>query len=499
LTPTGRRPKPKSIALDDGLRQASFGEDGAILVDQRGNPIFYTINLNHEYADFIHDNHIDDIPRLLTQPIEDQDNGAIPADLEFRSGSLELKSSWMIIEGQVSDYSNYIVARARVPIFVNTTDPSTGRSRVVVDASKPPREVDVAMLGLHVVGVVDGHPEFIWATFEHADAEGRRDVAPAAAANLDPDSSAAQPITDANRTYALFHAGASADKADEILEQLIRADQKFNSPTPVYRMFPGSQDKKPDDGEVASPWEDPAVFNLNASVGALFDQRDPGGTDWRRNYRLVGAVWIDQPRGIAPAANAQHTPLVGEDGTETLVAADGKVNGGIGATIVRNFDTGLTFEPNDPRLAGENRLSNMSLESFTQPQDMAPHCFSCHNTAVEDAGLNGKTLWARRINVSHAISTAVKAYLTHIQASSNVASLNCGDCGVSNREPRRETNHPPTPPRRPTLLLRPSRLRPAAPSPTEVKIANADAAPAVAPVSIDAGASGHGPSGHGAR
>jgi hypothetical protein len=56
---------------------------------------------------------------------------------------------------------------------------------------------------------------------------------------------------------------------------------------------------------------------------------------------------------------------------------------------------------------------------------MAPHCFSCHNTAAQDTGLNGKTLWARRINMSHAISIAVKAYLSRVQPPAATAANDC--------------------------------------------------------------------------
>jgi len=396
--------------LNDGARQAAQSGGGATLIDQNGNPVYYSINLNDDYANFVRDNRLDDVLRLLAKPIKDQDNGAAPADLEFRPGALELKSSWMIIEGPVAKFSNYIVAKARVPVLKNVADGDGGAPHVEADASRPLREVNVALLGLHVVGVIDGHPEFVWATFEHADAKGERDVAPAAAANPDPAAPGGPDLADADGAYLLFKKGSPVDKADVRLDQPVREDQKFATPTPVYRAFPGSQATKPSDGETASPWEDPAVFNLNAAVGELFARRDPRMVDWRRYYRLVGAVWIDQPRGVAPA-DAEKNPVVGADGNEVMIAADGKVPGGPDASIVRNFDAGLTFTGQDGRLAGENRLSNMAMESFTQPSDAAPHCLSCHNTDDQVTSVPGKILWARRINMSHALSIAVEAYL----------------------------------------------------------------------------------------
>ena len=47
---------------------------------------------------------------------------------------------------------------------------------VVIDRTKA-ESVTVALIGLHVVGVVEDHPEFVWATFEHEDnAPDRLDV-----------------------------------------------------------------------------------------------------------------------------------------------------------------------------------------------------------------------------------------------------------------------------------------------------------------------------------
>lgn len=356
--------------FNDGITQAGLG---AVLVDQHRNPIYYTINLNTTFANFIRDNRLDDVNRLLDEP--SKGGNAVPADLEFRPGSLEFKSSWMIIEGPVSDYSNYIVAMARVPVLKNVDDPTSGTRKVVTDTSKPPRNVRVALLALHVVGVIDGHPEFVWATFEHADSTtGRRNIAPAAKDN--PQDGKTQLIDNADAPYPLFQKGTTADNANNPLVQEIGADQKFPKATSVYRAFPGSQNVKPNDANALSPWEDPAVFTLNNHMADLFKELAPYKKDWRRNYRLVGAIWVDKPREVK--------------------------NGHA------NFDVPTEFSADDDRLAGENRLSNMSMESFTQSDSQ--HCFACHNTTVQNVPGTGKKLPARRINVSHVFTIVAQKY-----------------------------------------------------------------------------------------
>jgi hypothetical protein len=353
--------------LTDGVMQASQSGPGfgAVVADQNRNPVFYTIHVNEAFAQFVQANGLDEIERLLADPASiaqtDPDKAPVPAELEFRPGVMEFKSAWMIIEGPLSAYSSYIVISAKVPYLKNNG------SSVVIDNSRPFREVNVALLGLHVVGIIDGHPEFIWATFEHADESGNRDVAPAASANPTL-SNPMPPIENADKTYPLFHANTPPEKANDATAQQIGSDQKFPSATSIYRVFPGSSSERDKD---AKTFEDPAVLTLNEHMTALFEARDPQHKDLRRNYRLVGAVWMNEPR---------------KD----------------------NFTAGISFADNDPKLKGENRLSNMAIESFTQDpaQGGAPHCFSCHDTAAQTGLPGGRKLPARRINVSHILAIA---------------------------------------------------------------------------------------------
>jgi len=69
----------------------------------------------------------------------------------FPIGSLELKVSWISIDAiPEADRKNYYTTKAS--ISVNKVTPVLQ---------------EVALLGIHVVGIVENHPEFIWATFQH--------------------------------------------------------------------------------------------------------------------------------------------------------------------------------------------------------------------------------------------------------------------------------------------------------------------------------------------
>ena len=365
LAPRGAKLLSEIPALGGGFKQA--GDLDAILVDQNQNAVYYAIHLNAEYAKFVRDNELNKLETLINSPAQKPGDVGAPANLEFRTGAVEIKSAWQIVEPN-DPHPNYFTTKARVPWLKNSN------GTIVRDGEKT-REVTVALLGLHVVGVIDGHPEFIWASFEHADGAGRRDIAPAAKDNPVAGNVNGQVIENAGRTYPLFKKDESAANANHFQQSPIdERSQKFSKSASIYREYPGSQANPPDpkdDPDPASPWEDPAVFSLNKNLGVLFDARDPAKADMRRNYRMVAAVWIDKPDEVFKEA--------------------------------QRFPDGV--------LAGENRFSNMSMESFTQDENSSPNCFSCHNTLESALGSSGKMLPTRRINVSHIFEFFAKSAL----------------------------------------------------------------------------------------
>lgn len=321
-----------------------------VLIDLHGNPVWYQIHLNPTFSEFVSAN---DLTNLVTLK-------NIPTDLEFRTGSVELKSAWTIIDGPNSDF---ITADALVPVFKK--DPL---GKVTRDGTKT-RQVKVALISLHVVGVIDGHPEFIWATFEHTsraknkDGLRIRDVAPSADASgqkviNDGIAYHLYPGTTKGSVAPLPGANDGAKLADLALNP---STQKFSPVSAIYRIFPFSVQK-------AAAGEDPAIVSLNRDVQKAFDGLQG---DVRRNYSLVAAVWLNKPRN--------------------------------------DFQVGTSYPP-DPAdkfqgFGGEDGLSNMAIESFTQPD--APNCFSCHDTNSD----RKSGLMASRLSVSHVLSKYFKAAL----------------------------------------------------------------------------------------
>ncbi|HVR45858.1 MAG TPA: hypothetical protein VMT95_04395 [Candidatus Binatia bacterium] len=71
---------------------------------------------------------------------------------------VELKTSW-VEASTVPDVSSYITTTATIPTYKHTSTKKWTQSGQ--------KTVLMALVGMHVVGAVPGHPELIWATFEH--------------------------------------------------------------------------------------------------------------------------------------------------------------------------------------------------------------------------------------------------------------------------------------------------------------------------------------------
>ena len=354
---------PRRGKVSNKAETAHFGSDDLlqaltreVLIDPHGNAIWYAIHLNRTYRDFVRDYDLAD-PKSLTH---------LPLDLTFRTGSLEMKSAWKIVEG--TPPKNYITTRSVIPVFKTAPDGS-----IVKDGDKT-RVVTVALLGLHVVGTIEGHPEFIWSTFEHVSHAQKawvRDVAPTAKVNPDPSRVAV--VETSLPSYSLYPAEKGASEAPpvklanegEAIDglKLDAKRQTFAPHSAIYRVFPAS---KSDDSK-----EDDELASLNADIQRLFESRAPD--DVRSNYQLVGAVWLNTP--------------------------DQDFKAGV------DFSQAAKMERKQPLFGGEDRLSSATMESFTQSS--APNCFSCHNTE----GVAG--LSPSRLNLSHALS---KFYSSVLQA-----------------------------------------------------------------------------------
>ncbi|WP_299161595.1 hypothetical protein [uncultured Tenacibaculum sp.] len=246
----------------------------------------------------------------------------------FPVGSLELKVSWVaksaIPENELDNYYTTVAA-----ISENGTDYVN---------------TEVALLGMHVVGVVENHPEFIWATFEHSD------MAP----NYDRGEDKASSLTE----KLLFEKGETSGITG------ITWDSKTQQPVLKSKAFDLFEYGVPRDSTGGfmknTSQEEPINFNnirdINACVKKNLEKEEG---PWK-NYFYNGSIWIDTD-GFSSEQQAQI--LVGLRGEVANAYPGGFARGSLNCANVTMETFTQTFK---------DELSEVNVGNLA-------NCFSCHN------------------------------------------------------------------------------------------------------------------------
>jgi hypothetical protein len=375
--------------LIDRAQAGIGGGVGRYLIDQNGRLVYYAIHVNPAFLQFLKNQNlttVDGIKHIdssLTFLGSDSDIAA-----GINTNVVEYKSAWMVVDKQHPP-SNYFVVPAKIPHYVVNGDSLV---QAIQNGNPVFDDVNVALIAFHVVFTLPGHPEMIWSTFEHVSIDGNgkavRDNAPEAADNPSKTSPDAVIST---QSFPLYKAGTAAKGANIPLDlksivqfwdtnkQAFLKKDGTKVQTSVYRPYPGSKT----DGSAQNPdhSEDDEISRINDHATTMFldaKAKSPmGAADRRENYRLVGAIWLDRP---ASGANPSFT------------------------TPGQAFSIGSNQSADDvgQPLAGEGRLGSTAMESFTEFENGAPNCFSCHDTqAIKD---KRKLIGAARLNVNHVLS-----------------------------------------------------------------------------------------------
>jgi hypothetical protein len=388
------------------VKQPAFG---GILIDQNGRTLYYGIHVNQAFADFAAAHGLTTLSGI---------QNADPM-LTFPPGVVELKTAWQEIDGPAGA-ADYITTSAWVSTLAQ--DPVT---RVITEDKNHPRFAQLALLSVEVGFTLPGHPEFIWALFEHGNGCGRGDLVPTLPDNPNEYDNTNVLGVVSNRDFPLYGHGTPANQANQMFFEthlsLDPATQSFpGKQTSIYRMFPASLSNS------TSP--DSAVTRLNANVAALFERHRDGldPEDMRMQYRLVGGTWMDKPSLFALNSDLQNnigSPLLSNGSSDPYPR--GNIRPDVSqaderAAVLSSGKTGaddvVSNGPDSPFsiIGGQNRLSGAAMESFTQTRGAYPNCGMCHNTE----GVNGngapyvdpslaKILDAKLINVSRVFARFV--------------------------------------------------------------------------------------------
>src|SRR6185295_8683846 len=170
-----------------------------VLIDQNGHAIYYAIHMNPPFVSFVNGNGLQTADGI---------RNADPL-LNFPNGLVELKEAWMVVPDN-NPPANFIITKARVPTLHPVTD-VFNNVQVVEDRANL-RDVTVALLAIHIVFTIPGHPEFVWSTFQHVDAMDVFDVAPTTTNN--PTMTPTKTIV-STRNFALYRGGTTANNGNQ--------------------------------------------------------------------------------------------------------------------------------------------------------------------------------------------------------------------------------------------------------------------------------------------
>jgi hypothetical protein len=326
--------EPRLVTTDGDvieLGQAG-GRNDAVLMAQNGSLVYYLLQVNDVFAYFKTG---EANAGLTPAPTEfpttaEQLNGIVkfannappPNKMaSFEDGNalaIELKSSW--IEATNLNKNDYVIIHATVPNFV-----PDGSSKLILGNPKV-KDVDLALVGFHVVGSMAGHPEMTWATFEHINNSPNLEysyVGKSGSAIITRPADAAGP-------WLFSSKGAETAsikprlKLDTVTKTAIVAVGPDGGPPPtvgpsdVTRLVPWG---------TVSPNPNTVLFNntdmvsINANIMGML----PAG-DVRKNYIMIGAIWTDgnpptvdaDPPAPAPASNHRGTLTVANSTMETF-------------------------------------------------------------------------------------------------------------------------------------------------------------------------------------
>ena len=292
-----RNAKPKSLG---SFEQAG---PGGVLVDQNGRAVYYATHMDPIYFSFTQ-KYFGSVSYQKAAPT-----------LPYPIGATVIKSSWRIVAPN-ENVGNAYTTTATIQLLE-----SDGHGKLQA-SGKTQSGVKVALTGVHVVGVINQHPEFAWATFEQIN--NSPDLPP----NMSPTSS--EPVSAQSFT---FYKGGTPANVSNILPTTMTIDPATQVISPITNVF---QQFQYGGATPASRVAD--IVSINANFQGKINEESPKVIDpVFSNYKLNGTVWM--------LAN-------------TLKPGDGNM---------------------DQEAIGSITLDNSTLETFVQ--GTGTNCFSCHSTS----------------------------------------------------------------------------------------------------------------------
>lgn len=294
--------------IDTEVGQAT----GDAIIAQNGSLVYYITMVNDMYAyfltggknDVINDDQFPTTAAQRDEIVKYAAEQGYPAPPDPDALAIELKASWV----EVTDLPN-----ANTYFTIDAIVPEYDKSNPKMWVPKGERPAKLALIGLHVVGSLAGHPEMSWATFEHfknapnvayeyLDSLGNVDTIPADGGTgwlLTADASS----TNVNNSHmTVGH--------DTLYVDTTNAKEISASNSQMMKPFGVAPDQTPNAEDASPAAANSEVIAINNAVLSMLV-----GNDMRKNYFMVGATWTsggNGPSGHAyPADNASVNDAIG--------------------------------------------------------------------------------------------------------------------------------------------------------------------------------------------
>ncbi|KQU80990.1 MULTISPECIES: hypothetical protein [unclassified Rhizobacter] len=326
-----RGTKPQSIQPGG---QAGGGDT---VLSMNGSLVYFGVHANDVYAWFNTAVSNKAIPTTAPFPNTQSGLASVVSYASSQGASLpdanalglELKTAW-VDAATVPNAADYVTIDATVPNYVKTSS-----TLWTINKQSPTVAKTLALVGIHIVGAVQGHPEMVWATFEHR--------------NNAPDNSfyfntlfgsTVQVPYNSTGTWSFMTSGGSQSGAlvpqmtiDPATGNVVATNGNSIRQNNVYRVNPWGNAPT-----AASAVNNSQLISLNLDIDVMLGLVG----DVRGNYTQIGAVWT----------------------------SDGSIPSG----------------PTSPALRGSLLLANTTMETYHQvviPNKSASMgCFGCHSSTT---------------------------------------------------------------------------------------------------------------------
>ncbi len=343
--------------------------DGNMLVSQQGYPVYASVHLNPSYFATAQQN-------LLITGAYDANTGK---DDYFDVGAAVFKATWLPLNPAttppaasagaspsqwapgtytVTPPAGAYITQAQVPVL--TTSIIEGFTIIHPVIPQQLITINVALVGLHVVGYATNHPEFLWGTFEH------KANAPMLPDNSFPTDPTIQKATSNPNSFTFYQAGTTYDQVN-LANQNPGTTPVLDATTQTLSPVTNVVLLNVTGGETTQGAANITALNT-AGQAFLAGQTNPTQALFA-NYMLIGTVWL--------APNSYSTSSTAADAIGSLNLAN---------------STAETFQ----QIATNTVVKNNQ------------NCFTCHNAT--SYSFQPIPHAVRRIALSHVLSQGLPVY-----------------------------------------------------------------------------------------